>query len=260
MRKSIASVIAITGVFGLACLPLCAEPELRGTASDLAHYISDVPKTVIVAGEAEVRVPAHRAVVSLRVIAENKSLQEAMRSNQELRGKVADFLINLGLDGGRIQTSRFSSTPKFGMFGDKAKSYRVENQVRVFVQDEKEFQSVAGAVDKWAEVQYDGVEFEYADKEAQKQAALVKACDNADERKKIYEQKLGFKLTATRFNEEQVFQRDAMLRNSYIPNTIMSGLPASSGKASDAVVEATDSFGEIVYTAHVAVEYAVQTK
>ena len=81
--------------------------------------------------------------------------------------------------------------------------------MRISVQDEKEFQSATGAVNAWAEVQYDGVEFEYADKEAQKQNAIAKACDNVGERKKIYEDKFGLKLTPTRFNEGEVAQRNA---------------------------------------------------
>src|SRR5690242_12996660 len=53
-----------------------AEPELKGTPSELGNYLNTIPKTVLVTGEAEVKVPADRALVTLRVRTENHSLQE----------------------------------------------------------------------------------------------------------------------------------------------------------------------------------------
>src|SRR6202000_2127203 len=85
-----------------------AEPEIKGTATELAQYINGVPKIVTVTGEAEVRVPAHRAVLSLRVITENRSLQEAFRLNLELRRRIAEALKKQGISADRIQASKFS--------------------------------------------------------------------------------------------------------------------------------------------------------
>ncbi|HET7625714.1 MAG TPA: SIMPL domain-containing protein, partial [Verrucomicrobiae bacterium] len=169
--------IFVVGLISFLCCSAFAEPEIRGTAVELTHFLNGISKTTSVAGEAEVRVPAHRAILSLGIVTENKSLQDALRQNAEMRNKVADFLRKQGIPSDRIQASKFSSTPKFGLFGDKAKSYRVENVMRVAVQDEKEFQAAAGAVDSWQEVRFGGVEFEYADKEALRQKAISDACD-----------------------------------------------------------------------------------
>jgi len=258
MRKSIISSLAL-----LVCFTALAEPEVKGTVSDLAHFINDVPKTVVVTGDAEVRVPAHRAVLSLRVVTENKSLQEAMRANLEIRTKLADYLKGLGVPADRIEASKFSSTPKFGIFSEKAKGYRLENVMRVSLQDEKEFQAASSAVDKWAEVQFDGVEFEYADKELQKQGAIAKACDNANDRKKIYEEKLGLKLKPAKFSEGKVEQRNAVAANYGASRSALyeSNVPGlSSAAAEPATEESASSFGEMVYTASVSVEYSVQTQ
>ena len=257
MRKS-----TIIGVVLLAGFAASAEPEIKGTAPELAQFINGVPKAVMVTGDAEIRVPAHRAVLSLRVKTENKSLQEALRANLDLRGKLADYLKNLRIPAERIQASKFSSTPKFGIFSEKAKSYRVENVMRISVQDEKEFQNAASAVDKWAEVQFDGVEFEYADKELQKQSATAKACDNANDRKKIYEEKFNLKLTPSRFSEGEVEQRNAGPTNYGLPrggayDSSVTPPPAPAGVAAE---ESVSSFGEMVYTARVTVEYSVQPK
>jgi len=259
-RKQPMRTLTILSALLALQLTASAEPEIKGTATELAQYLNGVPKTVMVTGEAEVRVPAHRAVLSLRVTTENRSLQEAFRLNQQVRGKIAEALKNQGIPQDRIQPSKFSSTPKFGIFSEKAKSYKVENIVRVSVQDEKEFQAATGIVDAYPEVQYDGVEFEYADKEALKQQALAKAIDNASERAKVYEEKLALKLTPASFNEGIVAQMNAAAGNyanaSYPRKSAeMTPLPAQSETE-----ESVSSFGELVYTAQVNVEYSAQTK
>jgi len=180
-------------------------------------------------------------------------LQEALRVNADIRGKVMAQLQQQGIPTERVQSAKFSSTPKFGLFGDKAKSYRVENLMRVSVQDEKEFRGAAGVVDAFAEVQYGGVEFEYADQEAVKQKAIAQACANATERKKIYEAQFGFKLSPVRFSEGAVAELETK------PPTARKGdySRLSSGEWGSSVQETVSSFGELVVTARVAVDYSV---
>jgi len=262
MNKSIC-ILTFFLAGNLAGFTALAEPEIKGTVSELSNFITTIPKTVMVTGEAEVRVPARRAVVSLKVVADNKSLQAAMRANLELREKLTDYLKKQGISSDNITSSKFSSTPKFGMFSDKAKSYQVENEVRVSVQDENEFQAAAGVVDKWSDVQFDGVEFQYADKEAQKQNAIAKACDNARERKKIYEDKLGLKLEPVAFNEGQFGDGQSLVSNQPVPSlgTFTGVLTVPSVASRDASsIESSTSFGEMVYTARVSVQYTVQVK
>ncbi len=253
----------------LVCLWTChavAEPEIKGSAPELTQFLAGVPKTAAITAEAEVRVPAHRAVLSLRITTEHKSLQEALRYNNEVRGKLSERLKGLGISADRIQASRFSSTPKYGMFAEKAKSYRVENQVRITVNDDKEFQSAAGMVDLWSEVQYTGVEFEYTDRDASKQKALSQACDNANERRKMYEEKFGVKLTPVRFNEGDIAQME--LGRDYSGSSYGSraaneapAAPATRPYSSMTSSEGSaSSFGELVYTARVTVECSVQSK
>jgi len=246
--------LVILAILQLVVLPVVAEPELKGTASELAQFISGAVKTVTVSGESEIGVPASRAVLTIAAITENRSLAESLRVNADVRSKVVAQLKQQGVSAERIQSSKFSSTPKFGLFGDKAKSYRVENVLRISIQDEKEFRSAAGVVDAFAEVQYSGVEFEYADKETVKQKAITQACVNAGERKKIYEEQLGLKLSPIRFGEGAVTETETK------PQTARKGEYSriSSGDwGSSAVQETVSSFGEMVFTARVTVEYSV---
>jgi uncharacterized protein YggE len=163
-----------------------------------------------------------------------------------------------------VQASKFSSTPKYGLFGDKAKSYRVENFVKITAQDEKEFQAVAGLVDAWPELQYDSVEFEHSDKDSLKATALSQALDKATAKKRIYEEKLGVKLTTKGFDEGRV--------TSVTPVAGRGRYAVSEGHSSAVGItkipradelsdeELPSSFSELVFKAQVSVEYAVETK
>ena len=248
-------VLVTVGILHLVAFSLFGEPEIKGTASELAQFINGAVKTASVGGESEIRVAASRAVLTLAVITENKLLQEALRANADVRTKVIAQLKQQGISADRIQSSKFSSTPKFGLFGDKAKSYRVENVMRISIQDEKEFRSAAAIVDAFAEVQYGGVEFEYADKEVIKQKAISQACANAGERKKIYEEQLGLKLSPIRFGEGAVSEVEAKAQQSRESEYGR----ISSGKwgSSSSIQETVSSFGEMVFTARVTVEYSV---
>ena len=250
---------------GLLCvlgLPAFAQPELRGKPEDLEKYLAGVRRVVTVTGEGEVKVPADEAVVSLRVVTDSRSLQEALRANQDARARLVAQLAKQGIGADRVQASRFSSTPKFGLFGEKARSYRVENVVKVKARDEKELQAVAGAVDTGSEVQFAGMELQQTDKEAHKRQAIIQACENAAERKKLFEEKLGLKLMPRAFSGGTVMPRP-------MPIGLQGGTaPSFNGKLSDSAVqrepaevtrveENVSQFGELVYRVEITVEYEV---
>jgi len=243
---------------------LSAEPELKGSPTELAAYLAGLPKTVSVAGESEVKLSADRALISLRVSTEHKSLQDALRANQEVRSKILNWLRDRDIPGERIQASKFSSTPKYGIFSDKAKSYRVENILKVIVRDEKEFQAVAHLVDAFAEVQYLGIEFEHAEKEGLKKKALAQALDDASALKKVYEERLGVKLTPKGFSQSAVAQTLPQRQPAYqqeksftgVQSKLSAGLP-SMDMVPGATEETVSLFGEIVFTGRVVVEYTV---
>jgi hypothetical protein len=262
MWKS-ATLVALT----LIAVQLRAEPELKGSASELAGYLTAVPKLVSLTGEAEVKVPADRALISLKVVTENKSLQEASRVNQEIRSRILRTLAKQGIPNERVRPSKFSSTPKYGVFREKAKSYRVENTVKISAQDEKEFQAVANLVDAIAEVRYESIEFEHSDKDGLKAKALAQAIDKAGEKKKLYEERLGVKLSPKAFQETPAVALPPLsVQRAYAKQaTYSSGVanqPAFSG-VGDAQADDQDmpsSFAELVYRAQVAIEYTAEGK
>jgi len=249
-----------------------AEPELKGTPSELSRYLQDVPirdtpKSVSIMGEAELRVPADQAVVTLKVTTENKSLHEALRLNQEVRTKLIAYLKSHSMPAERVHASKFSSTPRFGLFGEKAKSYKVENLVRITVEDEHEFQLTASTVDQFMEVQFVAADFEVKDKEAMKAKAMAQACDNANKRKSTIEEKLGMSLKATGFSSGPVLQTMNSESRRYPSGSYKGGGSfggySSVAKVADEPVAGGDDvslFGEMIYTAGVTIEYRVEGK
>lgn len=260
MYKSVSIIFT-----ALLCTSLnAADPELKGSPAELAAYLANLPRVVSVAGESEVKVPADRAALTLKVITESKSLLEALQMNQEIRGRMIASLKERGVPADRVQASKFSSSPRRGIFTEKAKSYRIENLVKVSVQDEREFQAVARVVDGSAEIHYLNVDFEHTDKEALKKKALTQALDNAAERKRMFEERLGVKLQPKSFSHSldgppiaKPVNRYPMEYSSSDKRTRVTALPEMAQEVSE---EAGSVFGELVFTARVAVEYSVEPR
>lgn len=257
--KFCAATIAL--VFLTVSPAVFAEPEMRGSPTELTQYLKDIPKTVSVVGTSEVKVQADNAVVSLSVRTEDKLLATALKANQKLRAEVTATLEQHGIKSDEIKASQFSQTPKYGwLSGDKAKSYIVENTIKVTVHNEKEFQAVAGVVDSVNEARYLGVEFEQTDKATYKTKALAEACDKATEKKQLLESKFGFKLVPQKINEGVTVVAPvgtAGERYDYgvHEESRASSKMASSDGASDG---GGASFGELIYKAEVTVEYRVE--
>ena len=91
--------------------------------------------------------------------------------------------------------------------------------------------------------------------------ALRQACEDAAARKKIFEETLGVKLVAKRFFESALPEPLAQNRAHYSNDLSKTYLPsAQSGTAPGAIAETMSSFGELIFKAHVAVEYSLETK
>jgi uncharacterized protein YggE len=231
---------AVLVAVGTFVIQLHAEPELKGSSAELSAYLTSVPKTVSIVGESEVKVTADRALIALKVVTENKSLQEANRANEEIRAKIIKTLGEHGIPADRVKPSKFSSTPKYGVFKEKAKSYLIENIVRITAQDEKEFQAVSSLVDTMSEVRYDSVEFESADKEGLKNRALAEAIDKAGQKKKLYEEKLGVKLSPKQFNEALTLPTPLPMARGYYGKIYNSSGPQPSARVGEVAGDNTE--------------------
>jgi uncharacterized protein YggE len=260
-------------LFTASCLTaasIFAQAKLEGTPSELSGLLTNIPRTAAITGEAEVRVQADRAVITVKVSTTAKELGQALRANQQARSKLGDRLTGQGIPADQVRASKFSSTEKYSLFSEKVKSHRVDNLLKVAVRSEQEFQIVADAVDATPEAQYLGIEFERSDKAEVKARAIGEACDNANEHRKMFEQKLGLKLTPKRFAEPGA--------PSFDPN-LTAGLLSPAGAAQNRALgfspetssyvtlhalqqrpDDTAGFGELTFKAQVTVEYLVESR
>ena len=258
-------------IFFTSTLMTRADAELKGTAADLVAMLTNAPRTASILGEAETKVQADQVIITVRISVTARELGQAIRMNEQARSKFAELLTKRGLVASAVQTSRFSSTEKSSIFSDKARSHRVDNLLKVMVKNENEFQIVADATDALPEAHYVGLDFKRSDEEQVKTQAIAKACDNAEAQKKIFEQKLGVRLTPRGFGGvpsayPYSYSRAGSARavGFEAPTvTTMSGVttaPSFVGKdaASGQREDDTSGFGELTFRAQVVIEYLVE--
>jgi uncharacterized protein YggE len=242
-----------------------AEPELSGAPQELESFLAGRTQTVSLSGEAKVQVPVERAIATLRVVSEGRTLADTIRENRELRSKVATQLQKAGIPAEAISGSRFSSSPNYGLFGEKAKSYRIENLVQVTVTDDQQFQALASAVDRLPEVHFQGIEPQPGDVEQHKLVAMRNAIENAEKRREIIESTLGITLKTRSVQTADVgFPRPMpMLRGSSYAGSAVKTMASSAAGAESAATGGTaeaGGLGEITVTANVTVIYAATGK
>src|SRR5947209_9308840 len=80
-----------------------ADAELKGSPMELAALLTNAPKAVYVTGEAELKVQADQALVSIRITTTAKELGQALRANQEAQSKFTRLLERQGLAPGQIK-------------------------------------------------------------------------------------------------------------------------------------------------------------
>ncbi len=138
--------------------------------------------------------------------------------------------------------------------------------MKITTHDEKEFQAVATLVDATAEFRHEGIEFEHSDKDGMKQKVLAQAIDKASEKRRLYEEKLGVKLTPKSFTDYRVVAVTPLgSRRMYAKPTESVPYDLSLRKAPIDPTEGSEeylpsSFDELVFKAQVTVEYAVESK
>ena len=193
------SVLLAAALLASYCL---ADVELTGTPGDLQAHLAQASDRVNLVAEAEVKVEADRALVTVQVLTQNRNLRTALAENQRLRSDLVSHLEANGIAKELVKSSRYSSTPRPGLF-TKTGSYDVSNTATVTIEDERQFQVVAAFVDLHKEVSYQGVTFEHSNENQLKLDVIKTACDKLNATKRAYESGLGVKLTLVRFVEQR---------------------------------------------------------
>jgi len=256
MRNLIAVCVVVLVVASTAF----AEPELKGTPSELTAYLQNLPRIILLTGESKVEIQADKAIVEISIKTENGSLETCLKSNQTLRAAITTKLGEAGIPADKITAEKFSSTPRYGFFGKKPNNYEVRNLVRITVTDEKDFQQIAKLVDQYPEIEYKGLNFKHSNEQELKKQAIEKAFDDLMKKKAEYESKFGITLTLRSFSEQTLFPQAAPTYDGAMK--AYSGGVSWVGKDKSAALteEATSPFGELVFAATVSGEFELKAK
>jgi uncharacterized protein len=257
MRNLIAVCVVVL-VVGSAAF---GEPELKGTPSELTGYLRSLPKSITLTGESKVEVQADKAIVEISIKTENSSLEACLKSNQTLRAGITAKLTEAGIPADKITAEKFSSTPKYGLFGGKPNKYEVRNLVKITVVDEKDFQQIAKIVDQYQEVEYQGLNFKHSKEKELKKQAVEQAFDDLLKKKAEYESKLGITLTPRSFSEQTLFPQEQNIYKNYYAGSAMMKTELRSAAPQQATADETASqFGGLVFTANVSGEFELKVK
>jgi uncharacterized protein YggE len=188
----------------LASVQVSGAPELKGSPAELRGFLKDPANSVRINGYADDTAYADIARITLIITTENKLLAEAIEVNSALRTQTMKEFLGAGVAAEKINTSKFSTSPQFGWFGDKPKSYKVVNRMQVEVSDEKHMRAVALAADNNPEIEFSDIEFEYSGDEEMKKSVLAAAVDDLMEKKSYYEERLGLVLKPVKFTAPNV--------------------------------------------------------
>jgi uncharacterized protein YggE len=192
-------------------------------------------------------------------------LEAALKANQDIRKQMLEKLAKAQIDPNDVIASKFSSTPQYGFWSKRPKSYEVVNAVQIPVSNEKDFQVIASVVDSHEQIDYAGLSFEHSGKEQTRREAVAKACEDLMSEKAMYEKQLACRLYMKSFYEGRVADNAALLGGGLTGGYDKGYGYMYSGFATDETPpiaitgsEEAASFGEIKYTASVTAEFKLQ--
>ncbi|MFC1750903.1 SIMPL domain-containing protein [Pseudomonadota bacterium] len=238
-----------------------AAPELSGSPQELSNYLIDQKKIIVISASAEKKLEADQAEVALIVKTEDRSLDKALSSNEQLRESIRKQLQNDGVSANNIKSSKFSSTPSYGWFKEKPKSYEIDNEMKIIINSESQLRSIAKIVDNESQVFLGTTEFKDSNKESNELNTLEMALNKVNAKKAVYEKQLSISLTPVRVIDQRVYtsrpQKNTSTRRLEKMRSTNSSLSISAEPV--AAPQAT-GFGSVNYSAHASVEYMLVTQ
>lgn len=192
---AIAGAICMVWAHGAA-----AEPELRGSPSELQRFLRTASHSVTLEGHSKQTVQADVGHVTVVVHTQAKDLTGAIVANGQRRDTLTKALVSQGIDAKAIRTEKFSTSPQFGWFGKTPSSYEVINRINVDVADERQVTIVTSAASASPDLSIGVISFEYSKQSELEEQVRRTAFDDALAKKAFYEQRLGAKLVPTEFN------------------------------------------------------------
>lgn len=253
----LALVLSFVGSISVAM----AQPQLSGTPDELRGFLFPRPNLVNINGEGELTAYKDIAKISLLVTTEERSLNEAMAVNQELRLRLIEEFIAAGIADSDINNSKFSSSPQFGLFGRNPNSYEVAARLEISVNSEEHLQLLAAAADDNDEVEFELTEFEHSLEDDFEDQVRELALQDVMEQKAYYEVNLGLELKAINFFYGGIRQMSRALPMAVARQEIAADVRSSGGTATVLSAEAAPivapTFDEVEYQTTVTVVFEI---
>ena len=251
--------------FGFVLLVLSsiclAKPEVKGNPEDLRAFLHPSGQVVTITRTAEERYYSDMAIVSLVVTTEHKRLSDAIGMNSAQRNVIIKQLMGVGIDAEHIKTSRFSTSPQYGWFGDKPSSYKFVNRMAISIFDEGHLKEIASVADANEEIEFSGTLFEHTKKDEVLSKLRNQALEKVLAQKAFYEEALGVKLTPTNFRDADVHYEGtegAVALNYAVLKADQRGSSKSYSSSKSAVKSpSATSFDEVRYEATVSVDFSI---
>lgn len=241
----------------LSLLPVLgvAAPELSGSPGELSHYLLDQKKIINVHGEAELKIETDTAIVAITVKTKANRLERALEQNETIRNDLRQTLLQTGIGKENIKASKFSSTPNYSWYKDKPSSYEVNNEVKISIHNETQLQAIAKLVDEHKEVFLGATEHLDSNEQQNKLKVLETALENIQDKRELYEKKLGMQLKPVRISNQNIYREIHQPRARVLKQQLnaISAAPESMDAGST-----SRSFDSVVYKAHTTVEFLVE--
>lgn len=256
MKKSSICLLMLGLIYPLA--PVFAQQELTGTPDELRQFLHPNPNTVNITGSADISAYKDVAKVSLLVTTEERTLQEAMEINAELRQRMFDSFLGAGISEQEINNSKFSTSPQFGIFGRSPSSFEVSARLEVSVSSEINLQLLARLADENDEVIFEETSFEHSEMDDFEARAREEAMADVMEQKAYYESTLDLKLKAINFFYGAVQQIARSAPIALTQTMGSTGLPQDSvPNPARSAAAVAPSFDEVRYQTSVTVVFEI---
>lgn len=232
-------------------------PELKGNPEELRQFLHPAEQLVTLTGTHEETAWSDKASVSLVITTEDEMLADSISANRALRTSLTRAMLDAGIDATAVKTSRFSTSPQFGWFGSKPKSFEVVNRMTVGITDESHLMLLARMADASDEVVMSSMHFEHLAKDELEARVKRAAIDDALAQKADYEAALGVKLVPVSFNERPVLHRGFAVEARLMEDSMMRNMAAMQASSEPAQPLPPQTFDEIEYRASVYVTFKV---
>ncbi len=237
-----------------------AEPELKGTPSELRQFLRTGNREVMLSGHAKQTVQADVGHVTVIVHTQAKDLTAAIAANAQRRETMAQSLQSQGIDAKAIRAQKFSSSPQFHWFEKTPSSFEVTNRLTIDVTDERQLMIVTAAATNPPDLTIGGIDFEYSKQRDLEDQVRRAAFDDALAKKGFFEQRLGATLRPIGFDYSDMSARGTS--GGALEEIVITGQQRArySAKASaEADYAPVPSFDEKDYEVSVNVTFAVES-